>query len=66
MSELYDKARKLLTKENWTELTPSHFSKGDRELIFDTSTWIEIYEKDRGRVAEFKLQDFNKEICDLI
>ena len=65
MNELYEDARNLLLAQGWTKHAPSRFLKGDREVVFDTSTWVEVYEAGRGRIAEFKLQDFREEIAKL-
>ena len=64
MSE-YDEARSQLAAEGWTKIAPCRFSKGNHELVFDTGTWIEVYEVGRGRIAEFKLHDFHQEIAKL-
>ena len=54
MSDSFETLCQAVIASGWSSLRPAAFVKGDLELVFDTSTYIEVY-RDAHRVAECRV-----------
>ena len=64
MADLYNDAVSALLNDGWSKVNPASFTKGNFEIVFDTSHYVEIYVSDSRRcLYESTLdttEDFNQ------
>lgn len=54
------KFTEALKKKGWTEVQESvRYTKNDWEIVFDTSSWMEIGTKSNSRIADIFVPDSN-------
>ena len=56
MSQI-ERCKELLLLDGWTAIGPYSFRKNEFDVIFDTSSWAELYLRDHHRLADISLSD---------
>lgn len=46
MKNLYDKATGLLLERGWLKENPASFNKGELEVFFDTSSYVQVFNRE--------------------
>ncbi len=62
MNKAYEDSIAHLEKNGWIRKNAGSYSKGSFEIVFDTSSFIELYDDSQKRIAETRICELSDTI----